>query len=74
VQESLTPEERLINQMLMEPNAEASSAMLRSNSAQVTPEFVKRLNEMADQQDKEGVKAVAERLRRLAREASSLLY
>jgi hypothetical protein len=29
---------------------------------------------MADQQDKEGVKAVAERLRRLAREASSLLY
>jgi hypothetical protein len=74
VQENLPPEDRLINQLLMEPSAEQSSAMLRSNTAQVTPEFVKRLNEMADQQDKEGVKAAAERLRRLAREASSLLY
>jgi methylmalonyl-CoA mutase N-terminal domain/subunit len=58
----------------MAQSAEESSAMLRSNMAQVTPEFVKRLNEMADQQDKEGVKAAAERLRKLAREASTLLY
>jgi hypothetical protein len=58
----------------MAPTNEESSALLRSNAAQVTPDFVKRLNEMADQQDKEGIKAAAERLRRLAREASSLLY
>lgn len=74
IQENLTPEERLINQLLMAPTNEESSALLRSNAAQVTPDFVKRLNEMADQQDKEGIKAAAERLRRLAREASSLLY
>jgi DNA replication initiation complex subunit (GINS family) len=74
IQENLTPEERLINQLLMAPTNEESSALLRSNAAQVTPDFVKRMNEMADQQDKEGVKAAAERLRRLAREASSLLY
>jgi hypothetical protein len=74
VQENMPPEDRLINRLLMAQSAEESSAMLRSNMAQVTPEFVKRLNEMADQQDKEGVKAAAERLRKLAREASTLLY
>lgn len=74
IEESLTPEERLINQLLgAESDAEATR-MLRQNLAMVNTPFVKRLNELADDMEKGGRKPLADRLRQLAREAGAMLF
>lgn len=74
IQAQLPPEERFINELMLAETAEQSRNLLRTHAAQVTPAFVKRLNELADEQEKRGVKVNADHLRRLAREASAMLF
>jgi hypothetical protein len=74
IQEKLSPEERFINQLMMAETAEERRGLLRSNAQQVTPDFVKKLNELASEQEQRGVKANADQLRILAREAGAMLY
>ncbi|NJO05269.1 MAG: hypothetical protein HC876_06940 [Chloroflexaceae bacterium] len=74
LQENMTPEERLINELLAAETPRDSQRTLRNNAALVTPEFVTQLNELADDQEQRGTQAIAEQLRRLAREASAMLF
>jgi hypothetical protein len=74
VEESLTPEERLINQLLQAEADADATRLLRQNLALVNAPFVKRLNELADEMDKGGRKPLADRLRQLAREAGAMLF
>ncbi|MCS6839324.1 MAG: CpXC domain-containing protein [Roseiflexus sp.] len=74
VEESLSPEDRFINQLLQAETPQSATKLLRQNLAMITPAFVKRLNELADQMDKNGRKPAGERLRQLAREASVMLF
>jgi len=74
VQESLSPEDRFINELMLAETPQESTKLLRQRAAQVTPDFVKRLNELAEEQEQRGAKEVAETLRRLAREAGAMLF
>lgn len=74
IQERLPPDERFINELLLKDTVEESIALLRQNAAMVTTEFVKKLNELAAEQEQRGIQQTAERLRRLAREASPMLF
>lgn len=74
VEESLTPEERLINQLLQAEADADATRLLRQNLGMVTAPFVRRLNELADDMEKGGRKPLAERLRQLAREAGAMLF
>jgi hypothetical protein len=70
----LTPEERFINQLVRAADASERSALLRSHASELTTEFVRKLNEQAGEQENEGNKKRAERLRQAAREAAAFLY
>ena len=48
--------------------------MLRQNAASITSDFVKRLNEMAEEMEAAGRKELSDRLRQLGREAASMLF
>jgi hypothetical protein len=74
IEESLTPEDRLISQLLAAETPQESTRALRQNAAQVSPALVKRLNELADDLDAAGRKDESERVRRLAREAGAMLF
>lgn len=74
IQARLSPEERFINELMMTETPQESTKLLRSNVAQVTPDFVKKLNELADEQEKRGSKENGDKLRRLSREAGALLF
>lgn len=74
IQESLPPEERLINTLMMTETPRQRNELLRSHAAEVTPAFVKKLNELADQQEQQGAKESTEKLRQLAREAGAMLF
>lgn len=74
IQERLPPQERLVNELMMTATAEESSQLLRQNMAQIDTAFVKKLNELADDQTKRGDPEAAKRLRQLAREASTMLF
>jgi hypothetical protein len=74
VQESLPPDERLINDLMMTETPQESTALLRSNAALVNTDFVKKLNGLADEQQEQGAQQRAEQLRRLAREAGAMLF
>jgi hypothetical protein len=74
MQEMMTPQERLINQLLSVESAAEATKLLRKNIAQVNPDFVKQVNELAEQMEKGGRKEVVDRLRQVARESASLLF
>ncbi len=74
VQESLTPDERLIGQLLGAEKPQDATKLLRQNAAMITSDFVKRLNEMATEMEEGGRKEMGERLRQLGREAASMLF
>ncbi|MDQ5852452.1 MAG: CpXC domain-containing protein, partial [Chloroflexota bacterium] len=74
VQESLSPAERLIGQLLAAEKPQDATRLLRQNAAMINTDFVKRLNELADETDEAGRKEIAERLRQLGREAASMLF
>ncbi len=73
-QESLSPEERFINELLQAETPQAATKLLRKNPALINTDFVKQLNELAEQFDKDGRKPLSERLRQLGREAGAMLF
>ncbi len=74
VEESLSPEDRFVNQLLQADTPQAATRLLRQNPAMITPSFVRRLNELADQMESGGHRPASERLRQLAREAGVMLF
>lgn len=74
LQEAMTPQERLINQLLSAETAGDATKLLRKNMALVNGDFVKEVNELVEQMEKAGRKEVVERLRQVARESASLLF
>jgi hypothetical protein len=73
-QESLSPEERFINELLAAEKPQDATKMLRQNPRLITPDFVKRLNELAEQMESDGRKPLGERLRQLGRESGAMLF
>ncbi len=74
VEESLSPEDRFISQLLQAETPQDATKLLRQNPTMITPAFVKHLNELADQMDQNGRKPAGDRLRQLAREAGVMLF
>lgn len=74
VEESLSPEDRFISQLLQAETPQEATKLLRLNPAMITPAFVKHLNELADRMDQNGRKPAGDRLRQLAREAGVMLF
>jgi hypothetical protein len=74
MQEALSPEDRFINQLISAEKPQDATKLLRQNPAIITPAFVKRLNELADQTEQENRKPLADRLRQLGREAGAMLF
>ena len=73
-QESLSPEDRFINELLAVEKPQDATKMLRQNVRMITPDFVKRLNELAEQMENDGRKPLGERLRQLGRESGAMLF
>ena len=73
-QESLSPEDRFINDLLAADKPQDATKLLRQNPRMITTDFVKRLNELADQMEGDGRKPLGERLRQLGREAGAMLF
>ncbi|MDP9315874.1 MAG: CpXC domain-containing protein [Chloroflexota bacterium] len=74
VQESLSPEERFIGELLNAPEPKDATKLLRQNAAKITPALVKRINELAEEMDGNGRKELGDRLRQLGRESASMLF
>ncbi|GAC1358563.1 MAG: CpXC domain-containing protein [Herpetosiphon sp.] len=74
IQDSLPPDERLINQLLNAETPKDATTLLRQSTAIVTTDFVKRINTLAAEMDQANRKEVADRLRQLGREATSMLF
>jgi hypothetical protein len=74
IQEALSPEERLIGQLLSAEKPQDATKLLRQNASKINTDFVKRLNEMAGEMETSGRKEVSDRLRQLGREAASMLF
>lgn len=74
VQESMSPEERFIGELLNTETPQAATKILRQNAAKITPALVKRINELADEMEQNGRKEIGERLRQLGRESASMLF
>lgn len=74
VQESLSPEERFIGELLNAAEPKDATKLLRQNASKITPDFVKRVNTLADEMAEAGRKEVGDRLRQLGREAASMLF
>lgn len=70
----LTPEDRFINELLMQETTAEATRLLRKNMTKITPELARRLNERAEVEEKRAQQANAERLRQLAREVNALLF
>ena len=74
LEEALTPEERFINQLLAAETPQEATTMLRQNAAAITVPLVQKMNELADEMERDSRKPVGERLRQLAREAGAMLF
>jgi hypothetical protein len=74
MQERLSPEDRFINELLMAETPKEATGLLRKNVGKINADLVKRLNELADQEEKRGNKPASERLRQLARESGAMLF
>lgn len=74
VQESLSPEERFIGELLSAEKPQDATKLLRQNAAKITPDLVKRFNTLADEMQGNGRQEIGDRLRQLGREAASMLF
>lgn len=74
IQEALSPEERLIGQLLSAETPQDATKLLRQNASAINSPFVKRLNEMSAEMETSGRKEIGDRLRQLGREAASMLF
>lgn len=73
-QESLSPEERFIGQLLSAETPQEATKLLRQNAAKITPDLVKHINQLSEEMQTNGRKEVGDRLRQLGREATSMLF
>lgn len=75
IQSLLPPDERLINSLMMATTPEERRALLQQHRELVTPGFVKKLNELANEQEKQKDTAmIASHLRQIAREAGAMVF
>lgn len=74
IQERMSPEDRFINELLSAETPQQATRMLRTSVAKITPDLVKRLNELATQEEQHANKPIADRLRQLARECAAMLF
>jgi hypothetical protein len=74
IQGRLSPEERFINELLLAETPQEATKLLRKNVAKINSDLVKKLNELAEQEEKRANKPVADRLRQLARESGAMLF
>jgi hypothetical protein len=74
IQARLSPEERFINELMLVETPQEATKLLRKSVAKITPDFVKQLNTLAEQEEKRGNKPAGERLRQLARESGAMLF
>ena len=74
IQERMSPEDRFINELLSAETPQQATRMLRTSVAKITPDLVKRLNELATQEEQHANKPTADRLRQLARECAAMLF
>lgn len=73
-QEALSPEERFMAELLSAETQQDATKLLRKNFAMIKPDFIKMLNEQAEQFETEGRTEPSARLRQLAREANAMLF
>ncbi|MEI7771247.1 MAG: CpXC domain-containing protein [Chloroflexales bacterium] len=74
IQDRLSPEDRFINELMLLETPQEATRLLRKSVAKITPDLVKQLNALADQEEKRGNKPAGERLRQLARESGAMLF
>jgi hypothetical protein len=74
IQGRLSPEERFINELLLAETPQEATKLLRKNVAKINGDLVKKLNELAEQEEKRANKPTADRLRQLARESGAMLF
>jgi hypothetical protein len=74
IQEALSPEDRLIGQLLAAEQPQDATKLLRQNAALINSDFVKRINELSEEMASGGRKELSDRLRQLGREAASMLF
>lgn len=74
IQERMSPEDRFINELLSAETPQQATRVLRTSVAKITPDLVKRLNELATQEEQHANKPTADRLRQLARECAAMLF
>jgi hypothetical protein len=74
IQGRLTPEERFINELLLAETPQDATRLLRKNVVRINSDLVKKLNELAEQEEKRANKPTADRLRQLARESGAMLF
>lgn len=74
IQSRMSPEERFINELMLAETPQDATRLLRKNVAKITPDLVKQLNTLADQEEKRGNKDAVARLRQLARESGAMLF
>lgn len=74
VTERMTPEDRFIHELLAQETPQVATKLLRRSFAQITPDLIKRLNELAEQETQRGQAEQAGLLRQFAREAGAMLF
>lgn len=74
IQESLSPADRFVGQLLAAEKPQDATKLLRQNATIINTDFVKRLNELSEEMDTAGRKEMSDRLRQLGREAASMLF
>jgi hypothetical protein len=74
ITDRMSPEDRFIHELLSQETPQAATTLLRRSFARITPELIKRLNELAGEEEQRGQAEQAAQLRRFAREAGAMLF
>ena len=74
IEERMTPQERLLNELLAAETPQEATRLLRKNVPLINPELVQLFNQRAEQEEQRGNSEPATALRRLAREAGAMLF
>lgn len=74
IEDSLTPEDRFINQLMAVEKPQQATQLLREQFAAITPALIKRLNELSAEMEAASRADEATRLKQLAREAGAMLF
>jgi hypothetical protein len=74
ITDRMSPEDRFIHELLSQETPQAATTLLRRSFARITPDLIKRLNALADEEEQRGQAEQAALLRRFAREAGAMLF